>query len=176
MTREGRRGGGGGGEERGRADERVVTMTETRLVHERASVMPQHSFVDPLSHATLDLPLYLNTAAASTPQTPSGRTNRTVASTTMNLTSSRSHSLFTIAISFKRPNSDTLIKAKVRAPTFVCEGVCVCLCVCVCVCLCVCHSRTCSRTSMRHFCVHSSTWLISLDRNGLQSHTQLGSS
>ncbi|EGD77619.1 hypothetical protein PTSG_08714 [Salpingoeca rosetta] len=43
-----------------------------------------------------------------------GRANRTVAATTMNLTSSRSHSLFTIAIAFKRPNSDTLIKAKLN--------------------------------------------------------------
>eukprot|EP00049_Salpingoeca_infusionum_P010015 m.169896 g.169896 ORF g.169896 m.169896 type:complete len:760 (-) comp14513_c1_seq3:2610-4889(-) len=43
-----------------------------------------------------------------------GRTNRTVASTSMNLTSSRSHSVFTLHLSFKRPGADTIVKAKLN--------------------------------------------------------------
>eukprot|EP00730_Choanoeca_flexa_P002951 TRINITY_DN11240_c0_g1_i1.p1 TRINITY_DN11240_c0_g1~~TRINITY_DN11240_c0_g1_i1.p1 ORF type:complete len:887 (+),score=161.57 TRINITY_DN11240_c0_g1_i1:54-2714(+) len=43
-----------------------------------------------------------------------GKTNRTVASTTMNLTSSRSHSVFTLTLHYQRPGSDTIIKSKLN--------------------------------------------------------------
>ncbi|EDQ90025.1 uncharacterized protein MONBRDRAFT_16905, partial [Monosiga brevicollis MX1] len=43
-----------------------------------------------------------------------GKSNRTVAATSMNMASSRSHSVFTMTLSYQRPGSDTIIKAKLN--------------------------------------------------------------
>ena len=43
-----------------------------------------------------------------------GRANRSVAKTTMNLSSSRSHSIFTITVSRQSPGSEVIIKSKLN--------------------------------------------------------------
>ena len=43
-----------------------------------------------------------------------GKTNRTVAKTSMNLQSSRSHSIFTIYMTCRKPDSDTIVRSKLN--------------------------------------------------------------